>query len=225
MLLSDGNHVYLKMRPGVELKPGQQLTIFAPARKTDHVPGSRKPPGEIVSVKGTVKIDQFNPNTRVARGELIETLDVVERGAKIGPVGRRFDVVPPKPAAKSVQARVLSSIYPLEVLGQHQVTFLDRGSEDGLEAGTRMFVLRQGDSWRSSLKIASGMLQDRVKIESSKNVDVERTPSRGDDKEYPSEVVAELRVLRTEKYSSIALVLESNREIEPGDVALSLVGK
>ena len=208
MLLSDGNHVYMMMRPGVNPKPGETLTIFSPVRKPDDVPGARKPPGEIVSVKGTIKIDQFNPKTRVARGEVVESLDVVERGMKIGPVGRRFDVVPPKPAAKMVQTRILTSIYPLEVMGQHQLVFMDRGSEDGLEAGTRLFVLRQGDPWRNSLKVASGMLKDRVKIDSSKRVEVETTPTRGEDKQFPSEVVAELRVLRTEKYSSLAIVIE-----------------
>jgi hypothetical protein len=224
MLLSDGNHVYLLMRPGVTLKPGQQLTLFTPIRKPDDVPGARKPPGEIVSVKGTIKVDQFNPKTRVARGEVIESLDVIERGFKVGPVGRRFDVVPPKKAAKAVQARVLTSVYPHELLGQHQLLFLDRGSEDGLEPGTRLFVLRQGDTWRSSLKVASGMLKDRVRMESSKRVDIERTPTTGEDKEFPSEVVAELRVLRAEKYSALAIVIETRREIEPGDVATSLAG-
>ena len=225
MLLSDGNHVYLMMRPGVDLKPGQTLTIFTPVRKPDDVPGARKPPGEIVSVKGSIKIDQFNPKTRVARGEVVESLDVIERGYKIGPVGRKFDVVPPKPAQKSVQTRVLTSIYPHEVIGQHQLTFLDRGSDDGLEPGTRLFVLRQGDTWRNSLKVASGMLKDRVKIESSKRVEVETTPTHGEDKQFPSEVIAELRVLRTEKFSSLAIVIESSRELEPGDIAISLVGK
>jgi hypothetical protein len=225
MLLSDGNHVYLLLRPGAEVKPGQTLTIFTPIRKPDAVKGARKPPGEIVSVKGTIKIDQFNPKTRVARGEVIESLDAIERGFKVGPVGRRFDVVPPKAATKTVQARVLTSMYPHELLGQHQLAFMDRGSEDGLEPGTRLFVLRQGDTWRNSLTVASGMLKDRVRIESSKPADVERTPTNGDDKQFPSEVVAELRVLSTEKYSSLAMVVEARRELEPGDVAVALQGK
>jgi hypothetical protein len=225
MLLSDGNHVYLILRPGAEVKPGQTLTIFTPIRKPEAVKGARKPPGEIVSVKGTIKIDQFNPKTRVARGEVVESLDVIERGFKVGPVGRRFDVVPPKPAAKTVQTRVLTSLYPHELLGQHQLAFMDRGSEDGLEPGTRLFVLRQGDTWRNSLTVASGMLKDRVRIESQKPADVEPTPTNGDDKQFPSEVVAELRVLRTEKYSSLAMVIESRKELEPGDVAVALQGK
>ena len=225
MLLSDGNHVYLMMRPGAEVKPGQTLTIFTPLRKPEDVPGARKPPGEIVSVKGTIKIDQFNPKTRVARGEVVESLDVIERGYKVGPVGRKFDVVPPKAAARAVQARVLSGMYPHKILGQHQVVFLDRGAEDGIEPGTRLFVLRQGDTWRSTLNVGNTMLKYRMKIESAKPSDVERTPTDGDDKQFPSEVVAELRVLRTEKYSSLAIVIETRRELEPGDMAVSLPGK
>jgi hypothetical protein len=225
MLLSDGNHVYMTMRPGVDLKPGQTLTIFTPVRPPEDVPGARKPPGEIVSVKGTIKIDQFNPKTRIARGEVVESLDVIERGYKVGPVGRQFDVVPPKAGTKNVQARVLSSLYPHNILGQNQVTFLDRGSEDGLETGTRMFVLRQGDSWRDSLNVGNTMLKSRMKIDSAKSAESEHTPLDGDTKQFPSEVVAELRVLRTEKYSALAIVIESRRELEPGDVAVSLEGK
>jgi LysM domain len=225
MLLADGNHVYMAMRPGVELSPGQTLTIFTPVRKPENVPGARQPPGEIVSVKGTVRIEQYNPKTRVARGRVTESLDVIERGFKVGPVGRQFDVVPPKPAGRAVQARVLSGIYPHKIMGQNQLTFMDRGSEDGLEPGNRLFVLRQGDSWRRSLNVGNDMLKYRLKIESTKPSDTERTPTDGEDKQFPSEVVAELRILRTEKYSSIAIVLEARRELEPGDIATSLPGK
>lgn len=225
MLLSDGNHVYVMMRPGVELSPGQTLTIFQPLRKPEDVPGARKPPGEIVAVKGTIKIDQFNQKTRVARGEVTESLDVIERGFKVGPVGRQFDVVPPKVSSRTVQTRVLSGIYPHNIMGQHQLTFMDRGSEDGLEPGTRLFVLRQGDVWRESIKVGNNMLKYRMKMESAKPSESERTPIEGEEKQFPSEVVAELRVLRTEKYSSVAVVIESRRELEPGDVAVSLPGK
>lgn len=224
MLLSDGNHVYVMMRPGVELSPGQKLTLFTPLRKPDEVKGARKPPGEIVSVKGTIKIDQFNPQTRVARGEVVESLDVIERGYKVGPVGRQFDVVSPKAAQKTVQTRVLSSLYPHTLIGQNQLAFIDRGSEDGLEPGNRLFVLRQGDAWRQSLNVGNTMLKYRLKIESAKPSDTEKTPLTGEDKQFPNEVVAELRVLRTEKYSSIALVMETRRELEPGDIAITLEG-
>jgi hypothetical protein len=213
------------MRPGATLHPGQTLTVFNSVRTPENVPGARKPPGEIVAVKGTVKIDQYNEKTHIARGQLVESLDVIERGFKVGPVGRQFEVVAPRAATKNVEARVLTSFYPHEVLGQHQLIFLDRGSDDGIAVGTRMFVMRQGDTWRNSINVASGMLKDRVRIDSSKRVEIERTPTNGEDKEFPSEVVAEIRVLRAEKFSSLAIVIEAKRELAAGDVALAVAGK
>ena len=224
MLLAEGNHVYLTLRPGVTVQPGQTLTVFMPLREADGVPGARKPPGEIVSVKGAIKVDQFNPKTRVARASIVEALDAIERGAKVGPVGRTFDVVAPKPATKDVAPRVLSSFYPRQLHAQHQLVFLDRGAEDGLEPGTRLFVLAQGDIWRHSLKVGTGMLKDRIPLETNK-VQVENTPTNGNDEQFPTEVIAELRVVRTEKYSAVALVTESRRELSAGDVASSFTGR
>lgn len=225
MLLAEGNHVYLQMRPGVNVKPGQELTVFQPVRQPEKVPGARKPPGEIVAVKGTIQIDRFDPKTRVARGQITESVDVIERGAKIGPVGRRFDVVPPKKATADVTARVLTSFYPLVYIGQNQVAFIDRGSEDGLVPGNRLFVLRKGDTWRGSLETTSRMSRDRILIDSPRNVEVESTPLAGDEKKFPEEIIAELQVLRTEKYSALAIVTQSRREVVPGDVAVTRVGQ
>jgi hypothetical protein len=224
MLLSDGNHVYMQIRPGVDVKPGQRLTIFRATRAPEKVPGARKVPGQLVTVKGTVRIDQWDPKTRVARGEIVESVDAIERGAQIGPAQRSFDVVPPKPSDKDVWARVLGSAYPHEFYGQNQVVFIDRGSEDGLSPGNRLFVVSRGDAWRDSLSTTTQMARDRVAIDSSQRVEVERTPLRGDEKKFPDEVIGELRILRTEKYSSLAMVTVSHREIVPGDRVVARKG-
>ena len=73
MLLGEGNHVYLKIRHGVDVSVGKKLTVFGSSRPVGKVPGARQPKGEIVPVKGTVRIDQYNPRTHVARGEIIES--------------------------------------------------------------------------------------------------------------------------------------------------------
>jgi hypothetical protein len=224
MLLSEGNEVYLMFRPGVKLKPGQELTVFRSVRGVGRVPGARKPPGEVVKIVGTVRIDHFNEKERIARGTITESLEAIERGAKIGPVRRSFDVVPPKQNRTEVWARVLSSMMPLVFMAQNQVVFLDKGSEDGLEPGNRLKILRRGDTWRRHLKTASRMARDRVRMDTRKSVDIETTPLRGDDQKFPHEVVGELRVLRTEKYSSIALVTDSRRELVAGDRALAQQG-
>src|SRR5450432_4807821 len=86
MMLADGNHVVLMLRPGVTVSRGQELTVFNSVRQPQDVPGARKPPGEIVAIRGTVKVLDFNPDTRMAKALLTESVDVIERGAKIGPV-------------------------------------------------------------------------------------------------------------------------------------------
>jgi len=224
MMLSEGNHVYLQMRPGVELQIGQDLTIFRRVRLPKAVKGARQPPGELVAIKGTVRVDQWNPKTRIARGNVVESLDVIERGAGVGPVGRRFDVIPARPNQKAVRARVLTSIYPHVYMGQNQVVFIDRGSEDGLVAGNRLFVVRRGDTWRRSLRTTTRMGRDRLRMDVHERVEYEATPLEGKEQDFPDEIIGELRVMRTEKYSSIALVTASEREIVAGDRAVARPG-
>src|SRR5450432_3280964 len=166
MMLADGNHVVLVLRPGVTVSRGQELTIFNSIRQPQDVPGARKPPGEIVAVRGTVKVLDFNPDTHMAKGLLTESVDVIERGAKIGPVGRRFDIVPPRKTSAQVATRVLTSIYPNVYIARDQIAFLDKGSEDGLQPGSRLFVVRKGDSWRASLTTGSNMTRARALINS-----------------------------------------------------------
>ncbi|HYQ28877.1 MAG TPA: LysM peptidoglycan-binding domain-containing protein, partial [Polyangiaceae bacterium] len=225
MMLAEGNHVVLILKPGVTVSKGQELTVFNSVRQPQNVAGARKPPGEIVAIRGTVKVIDFNPDTRMARAMLTESIDVVERGALVGPVGRRFDVVPPQKTSAKVSARVLTSIYPNVYIARDQIAFLDKGSEDGLLQGSRLFVLRKGDSWRASLTTASKMTTRRMLINSPEEAGVEETPIHGDNDKFPEDTIAELRVLRTEKYSSIALVTESKRELVSGDLAVSRPGE
>ena len=225
MMLAEGNHVVLILRPGVKVSKGQELTVFNSVRQPEKVAGARKPPGEIVAIRGTVKVIDFNPETRMARAMLTESVDVVERGALVGPVRRRFDVVPPLKTSAKVSARVLTSIYPNVYIARDQIAFLDKGSEDGLLQGSRLFVVRKGDSWRASLATASKMTTRRMLIDSPEQAGAEDTPIHGDNDKFPEDTVAELRVLRTEKYSSIALVTESKRELVSGDLAVSRPGE
>jgi hypothetical protein len=224
MLLTQGNSVFLILRPGVDLRLGQLLTVFHSVRTPAEVPGARRPPGEIIAFKGTVKIDEWNAKTRIARGHLIESLDVVERGDKIGPVGRRFDVVPPRRNDFDLEARVLTSLYPHEVIGQNQIAFIDRGSKDGLAAGNRLYLVKRGDAWRRTLGTTTTMARTRVRTDVPEHVDTDVTPLHGNTEDFPDEVTGELRVLRADEYSSVTLVTSTRFEIEPGDRVVARKG-
>jgi hypothetical protein len=224
MLLTEGNTAYVILRPGVDVKTGDLLTIFRSVRTPAKVKGARRPPGEIIAFKGTLRIDEWNPKTRMARGDVIESLDTVERGDKIGPVGRRFEVIPPKTNDVNLEARVLTSLYPHEVIGQDQIAFIDRGSKDGLVAGNRLFLVDRGDAWRHTLGTATREARTSVRVDVPEHVKVEVTPLNGKDEDFPEEVVGELRVLRADEYSSVTLVTSTKHEIEPGDRVVARQG-
>ena len=53
----------------------------------------------------------------------------------------------------------------------------------------------------------------------------EETPTDGDEAKFPEDTVAQIRVLRAEKYSSIAIVTQSKRELVSGDLAVTRPGE
>jgi hypothetical protein len=215
MFLSDFDEVYVRIGGNRDVKLGQELTIFRPR---DVVDGG----GEIVQIEGTIRVDQWNAKDRIARGQIVETLDVIERGARIGPVGRRFEVVAPVRNDVDITARVITSIHPHPFYEQNQVVFLDKGAEDGLKPGNRLFVIRRGDAWRKSLPTEGAAV--RVPLDNDKAAVVERVPRPRDESKFPEEVIAELRVLTLRPHSCMTLVTQSLREIEQADTAVARKG-
>jgi hypothetical protein len=224
MLLTDGSVVYLLMKEGVDLRIGQRLTVFKEIAHAPNVSEARKPPGEIVKIYGTVRVDGWDQENRIARASLIESVDIIERGFKVGPVGRRFDVVSPKASTVDVEARILTSLYPHVYFGKEQLVFIDKGSEDGLVPGNRLRAVRRGDTWRRKLKTADHHARMRLELGAPEMPQPEVTPLRGDDEKFPDEVVGELTVLRTEEYSSICLVTASTLGLVSGERVVAVKG-
>jgi hypothetical protein len=86
-----------------------------------------------------------------------------------------------------------------------------------------LFVLRRGDAWRRSL-VSKGAGY-RVSPEAEDMPPMEDTPgARGEERRYPDEMIAELRVLEVRKTSSTCVVTQSHREIEANDLVVARKG-
>ena len=220
MLLSEDNEVYVQMQgKDQDVRIGQELSVFSPERRPEA--GSAR--GHVVEVKGTLKVTAWDPKTKVARAKVTESLDVMERGNLVGPLGRRFDVVPPVANRKEVWGKISGGLNPREVLGQYQVVFVDRGSEDGLRPGNRLFVIRKGDPWRKSVQLGKDMAAHRMRYQLYR-AETEPVRNDADAESFPQEVVGEVRVLRTRPHSSTCLVTQSDYELEPGDAVVARRG-
>ena len=219
LLLSAGNDAYVKIDKDHDVRVGQEYALFKNTRKPEA--GERN--GSIVQIKGTVKVTQWHSKTRVARVRIVESLDVIERGDRVGPVSRRFDIVPPVRNEREVWAKITGEIQPRELLGQHQVVFIDKGEHDGLRPGNRLFVVASGDRWGKSVKHGRKTVASTVHYELH-TAEVTAIPDAVSQDELPSEVVGEVRVLRTRKDTAICIVTNALFELEPGQTVLARRG-
>jgi LysM domain len=212
MIVDNENEVYLQLDDDVKVELGDELTVF---RVIHTFKGEEADaPGELVSVRGMVKIDKINKKTHIARAKIIETIDTIERGAFVGPVRRKFDVVPPQTNEKYVEARILTALYPNAFFGQNQIVFLDRGEKDGVKPGNRFLAVKRGDDWVDNLGTAGSMASKRALIEDDRNANYDQIKTDGPEDDYPDEQYAEFRVITVRDHTCMALITESRFEVE-----------
>jgi hypothetical protein len=216
MYLTQGDEIYLHVDKGHEVQIGQELSVFKPIKS--------EAAGTLVQIGGTARIDAWNAQDRVARAKIVESLDVIERGNRVGPISRKFSIVPPLRNDVDVEAHVLVSIHPEVFWGANQVVFIDKGEAAGLKPGNTLQIVRHGDAWRQTLVTQLAGL--RVSPEDETPAPrLEQTPgSRKDEENYPTEVTATLRVVSVRKDSAACLVINSVKEIEPYELAVAHKG-
>ena len=205
MLLAHVDDVYIELHEDEKVELGQELTIYREVRtirgrEADDV-------GDLVAVIGTVRVDRYNPKTRMVRGQIIESLDAIERGDYVGAVGRKFHVVPPVKNEKYVEARIFTALYPHQLFGQNQVLFLDRGRKQGVKPGNRFLAVRRGDRWVESLDGAGPSASIKPMTEDDRDAIFDDIKTDGPDDKYPNETFGEVRVLAVRDNSSIAIVM------------------
>ena len=94
----------------------------------------------------------------------------------------------------------------------------------GHDAGDALKVLRRGDAWRRGFTASPASARARVKMESAERAPAELTPLKGEEEKFPDEITGEVRIVHTERYSSVALVTESRQELISGDRVVSAAG-
>ena len=211
LMLGENDDVYIQLHDDHEVTVGDQLTIFQPIRTVE----SDNAKGTLVNIRGTAKIERYNPRTRMARARIVESIDVIDRGAKVGAVGRKFDVVPAVKSDRDLEATILASVHPYHFYGNNQVVFIDRGEQDGVKVGMRFFAVMRGDRW---MKLAptigqTGLLRPRVEDDRPARVD-DIEIDTVDDERLPDETYAEFRVMRLRAHTCTALVIQARHEIE-----------
>lgn len=192
-LLTEQDEVYVEFDDDDDVRLGEEYTVYRAVEDVPSVPGGRSNLGHFVEIFGAVRIVSYDSDENIARGVITESINPIERGFRVGPLERRFEVIPPAQNEVDLEGYIVGTVDPIEVIGEHFLVFVDRGRDDGLAEGNRLFVFRQRDMYRESR-------------------------DEPDDRAgYPTEIVAELRVVEIRDRTATCLVTRSVTDIRIGD--------
>jgi hypothetical protein len=198
VMLATGDEVYLSYPEGKPPRVGQRLAIYLEREHIRH-PDSGDDVGAFVRIVGEVEVISAAAGKR-ARGVLVDSVDVVERGMRVGPARRQFRNVDPVPAEVELEATIIADVLSVDLIGTRQVVVIDRGVRDRVRVGNRMHVIRRGDAYEAVMGPYSNI---------GKN-----------DKRYPARSIGEILIIQTGARTSIAVVARSERELGVGDRVL-----
>lgn len=212
MLLSEGDQVYVEFQrraPNV----GETYTVYTNGMETR---GSDRDAGTVVRVLGTVVIDSWDGQRKIATARITESIEPIERGERVAIVQRQFNPVPPTPNERDLTAHIVAMPQPRMIVGSQYVVIVDRGSQDGVRLGNRFFLTTRGDPWRSTVSNMGRVMRlQEIDRDGDGIVDTphsaERAPS-----DLPLEVRGEVMVVAVHPRTCVGLVTLTSTEIEIG---------
>lgn len=205
MLLSPFDSLYIRFsgdRTERE-RPQGEFTIYRIYESNEREPTES---GTLVRILGTVRIDRYDEDRRIATATVTEALEPIERGYRVAAIPRRFEVVPPVSSDRDLDTEVVATLVPHVLLGEQQVVFVPVGEDDGVHLGNRFFVTRQSDEWRRHLEVSPTDMGQETRLPE-------------DPDEWPEEVVAEGRVVSLRPRSAGLFITRSVHTVEVGDHA------
>lgn len=197
-LLSVRDEVFIEYPPGKPPQVGTRYSIYSPKEDIVH-PNTGQVIGKFVRIRGEARILDVKMG-KTARAVIsdVTTAGIIERGARVGPLKTQYHLLPEVPPTASVEGVIAGVLGTDDVIGDGQLVFIDRGSEDGLRQGNRMQVIRRGDAlppW-GALKEAE------------------------DDRRYPESTIGQVIILEAGARTAIGWVVRAGKELEVGDHVL-----
>lgn len=124
--------------------------------------------------------------------KVTESWQEIYRGDALIPYERQLKVVEQSKAENDGVARIVDTLQPGSIFGEHSYVFIDKGAADGVRMGNRFFAYQRYEGLHFG---ADGPLDDKV----------------------PWTRVGQLLVLDVREHYSTALVIDSKRELVVGD--------
>ncbi len=191
-LLSSNDTFYVKMNK-VFVPVGEYVQIYRFDGEIDN-PNTGDLAGYRISILGKGKVIDINKKD-VATVKIVKAYDYVGRGDRITPWQELPTNVKITRADAKIKATVLSGFEDRSILGSGNIVFLDKGLKNGLELGNMLTIYRQADG-----------------LDEADEDDV---------KNFPSEKIAEVVVIKADEKTATAIITKSLIDVVSGDTATS----
>jgi hypothetical protein len=202
VMLSYPDTAYVRFKKKANAKVGDRYVIFRTGQEIKH-PITGQKAGFLTEFLGTMRVVTLGDTFVTA--QVMDTWDSVSRGDLVGPFGESLvERVVVKPNEKEVKGLVLTALVPyLTITAEHQFLVVDKGSAAGVQVGNTFNIIRQGD-------LGGNMFEPQKLQEGSSKM--------------PVESVGICMVTEVKEKTSNCVLVQSIREIVPGDRALMRVG-
>jgi hypothetical protein len=143
--------------------------------------------GKVVHTLGVARVDRVSDDQSL--GTVLTSWDAIYRGSYLGELDEvDISTVEPQPNESDVKGYVVDSArHRLRYLGENHMIFIDRGSGDGVKPGNTFVVVRAGDPYTGQVR---GMADEDI---------------------------GRLMAVDVGEKGSTCVVLNSLREVVPGD--------
>lgn len=145
-LYAYGDILYVRFRPGSEMKPGDRVTLYRKTAEVYH-PVIGQYIGRVIATLGVLEIST-SPVNRVSEARVIQSFDSISPGDPIMPYKPPPAVPDQSTSGGTVRGKIVAFKVPRQVTAQGEVVYIDRGAGDGVSLGDRFTVIRQG-AWES----------------------------------------------------------------------------
>ncbi len=188
VIVGKGNVAYIE---GIESSKGRDWQIYRPGRKIFDPENRRVLLGYEAVYVGDAYVKRFgNPST----ADIVRSKFEVNRGDRlINAEEEPYVAYVPHAPEKMIKARIVSAYNSVNEVAQNSIISINRGKRDGMEIGHVLAAYRNGEWVKSELK-------------------------PGKELKLPDERVGLIFVFRVFDKLSYALVLQSTRQFNLGDV-------
>lgn len=143
-----GEILYLRFVRNADVHPGDWVTVYRVTTPVFH-PVTTAYMGRLVQVLGVLEI-LSEPKSRVTEARIVKPFDSIANGDPVALFTAPAEVPDQAKGTEPITGTIVEFKVPRTLTAQGEIVYVDLGSEDGVELGDRLKVIRPGA--RESLK-------------------------------------------------------------------------